>query len=91
MLLTLACGSIFFPGFFVLCSWGLHQALPQWKVIDCLTFSNRLVSSIQAVLASASGLLILWSCNDVVNCRLEIATSLTTTPLPSMHEQSSGN
>ncbi|XP_043857732.1 TLC domain-containing protein 3A isoform X2 [Dromiciops gliroides] len=69
MLLTLACGSLFFPGFFVLCAWGLHRALPQWTVIDCLTFSNRLVSSIQAVLASVSGLTIIWSCEDVVTCR----------------------
>ncbi|XP_068945814.1 TLC domain-containing protein 3A isoform X2 [Petaurus breviceps papuanus] len=70
MLLTLACGSIFFPGFFMLCAWGLHQALPQWTVIDCLTFSNRLVSSIQAVLASLSGLIVVLSCTDVVTCRL---------------------
>ncbi|XP_036623054.1 TLC domain-containing protein 3A [Trichosurus vulpecula] len=69
MLLTLACGSIFFPGFFVLGAWGLHQALPQWTVIDCLTFSNRVVSSIQAILASASGLTIVLSCTDVITCR----------------------
>ncbi|XP_074119919.1 TLC domain-containing protein 3A [Sminthopsis crassicaudata] len=84
MPLTLVFFSFFFPGFFVLCAWGLHRALPQWTVLDCLTFSNRLVSSIQAVLASGSGLLIVLSCSDVVSCRHWLAREYVWVLIPYM-------
>ncbi|XP_072495999.1 TLC domain-containing protein 3A [Notamacropus eugenii] len=84
MLLTLACGSILFPGFFVLGAWGLHQVLPQWPVIDCLTFSNRVVSSIQAVLASSSGIIVVLSCTDIITCRHWLAREYVWVLIPYM-------
>ncbi|XP_044528853.1 TLC domain-containing protein 3A isoform X2 [Gracilinanus agilis] len=84
MLLTLACGSLFYPGFFVLCAWRLHQKLPQWPVIDCLTFSNRLVSSIQAVLATVSGFTVILNCKDVITDRHWLAREYIWALIPYM-------
>uniref|UniRef100_A0ABI8ANA3 TLC domain-containing protein n=3 Tax=Felidae TaxID=9681 RepID=A0ABI8ANA3_FELCA len=69
MLLTLACGSLFFPGLFALCTWGLRRARPAWTDSDCVMISTRLVSSVQAVLATGSGIVIIRSCNDVITDR----------------------
>lgn len=41
MLLTLAWGSLFFPGLFALCTWGLRRARPAWTDIDCVMISTR--------------------------------------------------
>uniref|UniRef100_A0A2K6GLW5 TLC domain containing 3A n=1 Tax=Propithecus coquereli TaxID=379532 RepID=A0A2K6GLW5_PROCO len=69
MLLTLAWGSLFFPGLFALCTWTLRRSRPEWTNSDCLMISTRLVSSVQAVLATGSGIVIMRSCSDVVNGR----------------------
>ncbi|XP_058416138.1 TLC domain-containing protein 3A isoform X2 [Diceros bicornis minor] len=69
MLLTLAWGSLFFPGLFALCSWGLRRARPEWTDTDCVMISTRLVSSVQAVLATGSGIIIIRSCSDVITDR----------------------
>ncbi|XP_045382141.1 TLC domain-containing protein 3A isoform X2 [Lemur catta] len=69
MLLTLAWGSLFFPGLFALCNWTLRRSRPEWTNSDCLMISTRLVSSVQAVLATGSGIVIIRSCSDVVNGR----------------------
>ncbi|XP_039107975.1 TLC domain-containing protein 3A isoform X1 [Hyaena hyaena] len=69
MLLTLAWGSLFFPGLFALCTWGLRRARPAWTDIDCVMISTRLVSSVQAVLATGSGIVIIRSCKDVITDR----------------------
>ncbi|XP_045693300.1 TLC domain-containing protein 3A isoform X2 [Phyllostomus hastatus] len=69
MLLTLAWGSLFFLGLFALSTWGLRRARPEWPVYDCLMISTRLVSSAQAVLATASGIVIIFYCRDVVTDR----------------------
>ncbi|XP_026890414.1 TLC domain-containing protein 3A isoform X1 [Acinonyx jubatus] len=69
MLLTLACGSLFFPGLFALCTWGLRRARPAWTDSDCVMITTRLVSSVQAVLATGSGIVIIRSCNDVITDR----------------------
>lgn len=41
MLLTLASGSLFFPGLFALCTWGLRRARPEWTDYDCVMISTR--------------------------------------------------
>lgn len=41
MLLTLAWGSLFFPGLFALCTWGLRRARPEWADYDCVMISTR--------------------------------------------------
>lgn len=41
MLLTLAWGSLFFPGLFALCTWGLRRARPEWTDYDCVMISTR--------------------------------------------------
>uniref|UniRef100_A0A8D1K4P9 TLC domain containing 3A n=1 Tax=Sus scrofa TaxID=9823 RepID=A0A8D1K4P9_PIG len=69
MLLPLAWGSLFFPGLFGLCTWGLRRARPAWTYNDCVMISTRLVSSVQAVLATGSGIIIIRSCSNVVTDR----------------------
>lgn len=41
MLLTLAWGSLFFPGLFVLSTWWLRRARPEWTYYDCVMISTR--------------------------------------------------
>ncbi|KAM5274814.1 TLC domain-containing protein 3A [Ctenodactylus gundi] len=66
MLLTLAWGSLFFPGLFALSTWALRRRRPRWSYSDCVMIGCRLVSSVQAVLATGSGIVIIRSCRDVV-------------------------
>ncbi|XP_049716950.1 TLC domain-containing protein 3A isoform X3 [Elephas maximus indicus] len=72
MLLTLAWGSLFFPGLFALSTWWLRRSRTAWTDSDCVMISTRLVSSVQAVLATGSGIIIIRSCKDVVTDRLKI-------------------
>ncbi|KAF6298531.1 hypothetical protein mRhiFer1_004961 [Rhinolophus ferrumequinum] len=69
MLLTLAWGSLFFPGLFVLSTWWLRRARPAWTYHDCVMISTRVVSSAQAVLATGSGIVIIRACRNVVTDR----------------------
>ncbi|XP_004605047.1 TLC domain-containing protein 3A [Sorex araneus] len=69
MLLPLVGGALFFPGLFALCTWGLRRARPQWSDSDRAMISTRLVSSVQAVLATGSGIIIVRSCRDVITDR----------------------
>ncbi|KAM5309598.1 TLC domain-containing protein 3A [Glossophaga mutica] len=69
MLQTLAWSSLFFLGLFALCTWVLRRARPEWTVYDCLMISTRLVSSAQAVLATGSGIVIIFNCRNVVTDR----------------------
>lgn len=41
MLLPLAWGSLFFPGLFGVCTWGLRRARPAWTHHDCVMISTR--------------------------------------------------
>ncbi|KAI2580377.1 TLC domain containing 3A [Homo sapiens] len=66
MLLTLAGGALFFPGLFALCTWALRRSQPGWSRTDCVMISTRLVSSVHAVLATGSGIVIIRSCDDVI-------------------------
>ncbi|XP_055112613.1 TLC domain-containing protein 3A isoform X2 [Symphalangus syndactylus] len=69
MLLTLAWGALFFPGLFALCTWALRRSQPGWSRTDCVMISTRLVSSVHAVLATGSGIVIIRSCDDVITGR----------------------
>lgn len=41
MLLTLAWGSVFFPGLFAFCTWALRRSRPEWTETDCVMISTR--------------------------------------------------
>uniref|UniRef100_A0A8C0DHS1 TLC domain containing 3A n=1 Tax=Balaenoptera musculus TaxID=9771 RepID=A0A8C0DHS1_BALMU len=68
-LLPLAWGSLFFPGLFGLCTWGLRRARPAWTHNDCVMIGTRLVSSVQAGLATGSAIIIIRSWSHVITDR----------------------
>uniref|UniRef100_A0A3Q2E8E2 TLC domain containing 3Bb n=1 Tax=Cyprinodon variegatus TaxID=28743 RepID=A0A3Q2E8E2_CYPVA len=67
MLTILAAGSVFFPGLFLLSKQCL-KSIPalRWSEGDAVIVSARLVSSIQAVMASSAGYIIASSCEDII-------------------------
>uniref|UniRef100_A0A8C6LDH7 TLC domain containing 3Bb n=1 Tax=Nothobranchius furzeri TaxID=105023 RepID=A0A8C6LDH7_NOTFU len=67
MLIILAAGSVFFPGLFLLSKQCL-KSIPalRWNEGDAVIVSARLVSSIQAVMASSAGYIISSSCEDII-------------------------
>ncbi|KAJ8245877.1 hypothetical protein GJAV_G00261260 [Gymnothorax javanicus] len=67
MFSILAAGSIFFPGLFLLSKRCL-KCIPglKWSEGDAVIISARLVSSIQAVMASSAGYIIATSCDDII-------------------------
>uniref|UniRef100_A0A3P8SSL8 Kinesin family member 22 n=1 Tax=Amphiprion percula TaxID=161767 RepID=A0A3P8SSL8_AMPPE len=67
MLTILAAGSMFFPGLFLLSKQCL-KSIPalRWSEGDAVIVSARLVSSVQAVMASSAGFIIASSCEDVI-------------------------
>ncbi|KAM3863996.1 ceramide synthase-like [Diretmus argenteus] len=65
MLALLAAGSVFFPGLFLLSKQGLKHKLSLSEG-EAATSSARLVSSIQALMASSAGYIIASSCQDVM-------------------------
>ncbi|XP_028843627.1 TLC domain containing 3Ba [Denticeps clupeoides] len=67
MLTILAAGSVFFPGLFLLSKRCLRR-LPgrRWAEGDAVVVSARLVSSIQAIMASSAGYIIASSCEDII-------------------------
>lgn len=69
MLLPLAGGALFFPGLFALCNWWLRRERPRWSDTDRAMVSTRVVSSVQAVLATGSGIIIIRSCRNVLRDR----------------------
>ncbi|POI20700.1 hypothetical protein CIB84_015553 [Bambusicola thoracicus] len=66
---TLAVASAFFPGLFALCVRTLRWAAPGWSLKDRVLLSGRLVSTVQATMATVSGLTVVLSCEDVVHDR----------------------
>ncbi|XP_028267946.1 protein FAM57B-like [Parambassis ranga] len=68
MLAAVAAGSIFFPGLFVMSKQTLKH-LMGWSEGDAAVVSTRLVSSIQAIMASSAGCIIASSCRDVMEDR----------------------
>ncbi|XP_016368850.1 protein FAM57B isoform X2 [Sinocyclocheilus rhinocerous] len=67
MLSILAAGSVFFPGLFLLSKQCL-KSIPglRWNEGDAVIVSARLVSSIQAIMASTAGYIISTSCQDII-------------------------
>ncbi|XP_059204789.1 LOW QUALITY PROTEIN: TLC domain containing 3Ba [Centropristis striata] len=65
MLLLLAVGSVFFPGLFFLSKRSLKLLLGCSEE-DAAVLSTRVVSSLQAVMASSAGCIIVSSCRDVL-------------------------
>ncbi|MEQ2249240.1 hypothetical protein ILYODFUR_027408 [Ilyodon furcidens] len=68
MLGLLAAGAVFFPGLFLVAKRALKH-LMGWPEGDAVVLSTRLVSSLQAVLASSAGWIITSSCMDVMEDR----------------------
>ncbi|KAE8282714.1 SH2B adapter protein 1 Pro-rich, PH and SH2 domain-containing signaling mediator [Larimichthys crocea] len=68
MLALVAAGSVFFPGLFVLSKQTLKLTMG-WSEGDAAIVSTRLVSSIQAIMASSAGVVIASSCRDVMEDR----------------------
>ncbi|KAJ8402602.1 hypothetical protein AAFF_G00366850 [Aldrovandia affinis] len=67
MLMILVAGSIFFPGLFLLSKRCLkHIPGLRWSEGDAVIVSARLVSSIQAIMASSAGYIIATSCRDII-------------------------
>ncbi|KAI2658888.1 Ceramide synthase [Labeo rohita] len=67
MLSIIAAGSVFFPGLFLLSKQCL-KSIPglRWSEGDAVVVSARLVSSIQAIMASTAGYVISTSCQDII-------------------------
>uniref|UniRef100_A0A8C8S986 TLC domain containing 3B n=1 Tax=Pelusios castaneus TaxID=367368 RepID=A0A8C8S986_9SAUR len=65
---ALLAGGIVFPGLFLLAKNSLKR-LPwlRWDEADAVIISARLVSSIQAVMASTAGYIIFSSCKHIIN------------------------
>ncbi|XP_063002563.1 TLC domain-containing protein 3A isoform X2 [Elgaria multicarinata webbii] len=70
---ALALGALFFPGLFAFSIRSLRWVAPAWSLKDRVVLSSRLVSSIQAIMATVSGIVVIVSCSDVVNGRHWIA------------------
>ncbi|XP_054463265.1 ceramide synthase-like [Anoplopoma fimbria] len=68
MLALLAAGSVFFPGLFLVSKRTL-RLMTGWNDGDAAIVSTRLVSSVQAVMASSVGCVIASSCSDVIEDR----------------------
>lgn len=67
MLTVLSAGAVFFPGLYLLSKHCLkHRALLGWSEGDASVVSARLVSSVQAIMASSAGYIIASSCEDII-------------------------
>ncbi|XP_069381638.1 ceramide synthase-like [Paralichthys olivaceus] len=67
-LVLVSAGFVFFPGLFLLSRLSLRHMMG-WSEGDAAVVSTRLVSSIQAVMASSAGSIITSSCRDVMEDR----------------------
>ncbi|XP_053707848.1 TLC domain containing 3Ba isoform X1 [Synchiropus splendidus] len=68
MACLLLAGSVFFPGLYLLFKQALMH-LWGWSEGDAATVSTRLVSSLQAVMATCIGGIIVAACADIINDR----------------------
>ncbi|CAB1424404.1 unnamed protein product [Pleuronectes platessa] len=67
-LVLVSAGSVFFPGLFLLSKLTLRRMMG-WSEGEAAVVSTRLVSSVQAVMASSAGSIIISSCRDVMEDR----------------------
>lgn len=75
MLQLLACGAVLFPGLFFAFRRILPAVFKQWSDADVVLVSERLVSSIHAVMATTAGIVVVSSCRgNVINDRHWLAT-----------------
>ncbi|XP_042298320.1 TLC domain-containing protein 3A [Sceloporus undulatus] len=65
----LALGCLLFPGLFYACLRSLARLAPTWSLKERIILSGRLVSSIQAIMATISGIVVILNCKDVVHSR----------------------
>ncbi|KAM6966177.1 ceramide synthase-like [Tautogolabrus adspersus] len=68
MAALIAAGSVFFPGLFLLSKKSLKHTMG-WSEGDASVVSTRLVSSVQAIMASSAGCIIASSCRDIMQDR----------------------
>ncbi|RVE64177.1 hypothetical protein OJAV_G00143940 [Oryzias javanicus] len=66
MLQVLACGAVVFPGLFVAFRRILPCFFKNWTDADVVLVSERLVSSIHAIMATAAGVVVVSGCRDNV-------------------------
>ncbi|KAI4815930.1 hypothetical protein KUCAC02_006053 [Chaenocephalus aceratus] len=66
MLTALLCGAVMFPGLFFSFRKGLRDRFTHWSEADVVCVSERLVSATHASLATAAGVTVVASCNDVM-------------------------
>ncbi|XP_077403279.1 TLC domain-containing protein 3A [Vanacampus margaritifer] len=75
MLQVLACGAVVFPGLFFAFRKILPRVFKHWSDADVVLVSERLVSSIHAVMATTAGVVIVMSCRgNVIYSRHWLAT-----------------
>ncbi|XP_018523728.1 LOW QUALITY PROTEIN: ceramide synthase-like [Lates calcarifer] len=67
-LVLIGAGSVFFPGLFLLSKLTLRHMMG-WREGDAAVVSTRLVSSVQSIMATAAGCIIVSSCRDVMEDR----------------------
>lgn len=74
MLTLFLFGFAFFPGLFITIKHILKTRFKKWKDSDVALVSERVVSSIHAIMASTAGVLIAASCRDIMTDRHRLAT-----------------
>lgn len=71
----MASGAVVFPGLFVAFRSVLPRVFRRWSDADVVLVSERLVSSVHALMATAAGVLVVSSCwNNVISNRHWLAT-----------------
>ncbi|KAL2095753.1 hypothetical protein ACEWY4_007901 [Coilia grayii] len=73
-MIILLSGFLFFPGLFLTLKHVIKTRFKNLKDTDVALVSERIVSSIHALMASTSGVLIVASCRDIMNDRHRLAT-----------------
>uniref|UniRef100_A0A8C8BJ17 TLC domain containing 3A n=1 Tax=Otus sunia TaxID=257818 RepID=A0A8C8BJ17_9STRI len=81
---TLALASAFFPGLFALGIRLLGWAAPGRSLKDRILLSGRLVSTVQATMATVSGITVVLNCKDVVHDRHWLAVEYIWVLVPYM-------
>ncbi|XP_044077301.1 ceramide synthase [Siniperca chuatsi] len=75
MLQVLACGAVVFPGLFFAFRRILPCVFKHWSDADVVLVSERVVSSIHAIMATTAGVIVVSSCRgNVINDRHWLAT-----------------
>ncbi|XP_048840503.1 TLC domain-containing protein 3A [Brienomyrus brachyistius] len=69
MLQVLSCGVVLFPGLFFTFRKLLPCAFKTWTDADVVLVSERLVSTIHAIMATIAGYIVVSSCNNVITDR----------------------